>query len=202
MKRFVFLTALFAAALALPETASAQRGGRIDVPDIPAELTVEDGNVAYLQTHAVGTQNYICLPNGTAVAWKLFGPQATLYPPMMPLQVATHFLSANPEEFGLPRPTWQHSFDGSTVWARAIQPSTDSNYVEAGAIPWLLLVKVGTADGPTGGAQLSQTTFIHRVNTHGGAAPSIGCTSAAQIGSVVLVPYSTDYVFYRAEKKQ
>ena len=202
MTRFLFSAALLASALALPATASAQRGGRIEVPEVPAELTVEAGNVAYLQTHAYGTQNYVCLPNGSAVAWKLFGPQATLYPPSMPLQVATHFLSANPEEFGLPRPTWQHSFDGSTVWARAIQPSTDSNYVEPGAIAWLLLVKVGTADGPAGGTQLSQTTFIHRVNTHGGAAPAIGCASASQIGSVVLVPYSTDYIFYRAEKRK
>jgi hypothetical protein len=64
----------------------------------------------------------------------LFGPQATLYPGNVPFPIATHFLSPNPEEFGTPRPTWQHAHDGSAVRARAIQPSTDANYVAPGAI--------------------------------------------------------------------
>ena len=189
-------------ALALPAGASAQHGGRIDVPDVPFDLTVPEGNAVYLQTRAYGTQNYICLPSGASVAWKLFGPQATLYPPTVPLQVATHFLSPNPEEPGVARPTWQDASDGSAVWARAIQPSTDANYVEAGAIPWLLLEKAGAADGPLGGSQLSQTTYIHRVNTHGGVAPAAGCSAATHIGAIALVPYSTDYFFYRKAKNQ
>jgi hypothetical protein len=86
------------------------------------------------------------------------------------------------------------------VWARAIQPSTDSNYVAPGAIPWLLLEKVGTAEGSIGGSLLAQTTFIHRVNTEGGVAPATGCTTATQLGATALVPYSTDYFFYRKEQ--
>jgi len=198
--RSLFASGLFVLALALPVVASAQHGGRIDVPAVPSNLTVEEGNVPYLQTRGYGTQNYICLPSATGVAWKLFGPQATLYPENAPLQIATHFLSPNPEEQGTPRPTWQDAHDGSAVWARAVQPSTDVNYVAPGAIPWLLLEKVGTADGTTGGSLLSQTTFIHRVNTQGGVAPATGCTNAAQLGAIALVPYSTDYFFYRAEK--
>ena len=31
-------------------------------PDVPSTLQVPPGNVAYLKYHAVGTQNYICLP--------------------------------------------------------------------------------------------------------------------------------------------
>lgn len=194
-----FASGLFALALALPVAASAQRGGRIDVPAVPGNLIVEEGNAAYLQTRAYGTQNYICLPNATAtgVAWKLFGPQATLYPPSAPIQVATHFLSPNPDEQGTPRATWQHSSDGSTVWGRAIQSSTDPNYVAAGAIPWLLVEVVGTEEGSIGGAQLAPTTFIHRLNTEGGVAPDTGCSSASQLGATALVPYSTDYFFYR-----
>ena len=197
--RSLFVGGVLVLALALPVAPSAQHGGRIDVPAVPSNLTVEDGNVPYLQTRAYGTQNYICLPSATGVAWKLFGPQATLYPGNVPFQIATHFLSPNPEEYGTPRPTWQHSHDGSAVWARAIQPSTDSNYVAPGAIPWLLLEKVGTAEGSIGGSLLAQTTFIHRVNTEGGVAPAIGCTTATHLGAIALVPYSTDYFFYRKE---
>jgi hypothetical protein len=202
--RSLFASGVFvlALALALPMAASAQHGGRINVPDVPSNLTVEDGNVAYLQTRAYGTQNYVCLPSATGVAWKLFGPQATLYPGNIPIQIATHFLSPNPDEQNLPRATWQHSLDGSAVWAFAIQPSSDPNYVAPGAIPWLLLKVVGNAEGPLGGSFLSKTTFIHRVNTQGGIAPATGCTSAAQLGAISLVPYSTDYFFYRAKRQR
>jgi hypothetical protein len=193
---------VLACALALPVAASAQHGGRIKVPQVPSNLTVEDGNVAYLQTRAYGTQNYICLPNGGGVAWKLFGPQATLYPAHAPLQVATHFLSPNPDEQNTPRPTWQHSLDGSAVWGRVLQPSTDANYVAPGAIPWLLLEAAGTDDGPIGTGVLARTTFIHRINTAGGVAPSTGCSTAAQLGATALVPYSTDYIFYRKERRK
>jgi hypothetical protein len=193
---------VFVLALALPVAASAQRGGRIDVPEVPSNLTVEDGNVPYLQTRAYGTQNYVCLPSATGVAWKLFGPQATLYPGNLPIQIATHFLSPNPDEQGTPRATWQHSLDGSAVWARAIQTSTDPNYVAPGAIPWLLLEAVGTEEGPLGGALLAKTTFIHRLNTEGGIAPATGCSSATQLGAIALVPYSTDYFFYRAGRRR
>ena len=151
----LFASGVLVLALALPVAASAQQGGRLDVPEIPANLIVEDGHVPYLQTRAYGTQNYVCLPAATGVAWKLFGPQATLYPGNVPFQIATHFLSPNPDEQGLPRATWQHSHDGSAVWARAIQSSTDPNYVRAGAIPWLLLETVGTADGTIGGSPLA-----------------------------------------------
>jgi len=199
--RSLFASGVLLIALALPVAASAQHGGKIEVPEVPGNLVIDAGSVPYLQTRAYGTQNYICLPNATGgVAWKLFGPQATLYPENSPLQIATHFLSPNPEEQGTPRATWQHAHDGSAVWARAIQPSTDPNYVAPGAIPWLKLEKVGTAQGTTGGSLLAQTTFIHRVNTEGGIAPATGCTSATQLGAIALVPYSTDYFFYRAEQ--
>ena len=198
--RSLFTSGVFVLALALPVAASAQHGGKIEVPEVPSNLVVDAGNVPYLQAQAYGTQNYVCLPSATGVAWKLFGPQATLYPQNAPVQVATHFLSPNPEEAGTPRATWQHSQDGSAVWAKMIQSSTDANYVAPGAIAWLKLEMVGTAQGSTGGALLTRTTFIQRVNTQGGVAPATGCTTAAQLGAIALVPYSTDYIFYRAEQ--
>jgi hypothetical protein len=201
----LFAGSLILLALALqPAAASAQPGSGINVPEVPASLTVPDGHVVFLETRAYGTQNYVCLPTPAGVAWKFLGPQATLFisTPAFQQQIATHFLSANPGEQGLPRPTWQHSFDSSSVWGRLYAPpSSDPNYVAPGAIPWLLLEAAGTANGPNGGTLLSRTTYIHRVNTQGGVAPATGCTEATQAGAVVLVPYATDYFFYRAAKR-
>jgi hypothetical protein len=35
------------------------------------------------------------------------------------------------------------------------------------------------------------------VNTAGGIAPAAGCSAAADVGKKALVPYTTDYIFYR-----
>jgi hypothetical protein len=78
-----------------------------------------------------------------------------------------------------------------------LQPSSDPAFVAPGAIPWLLVGKVGDEDGPTGGDTLSVTTHIHRVNTAGGVAPSTGCASPADVGKRAFVPYKADYIFYR-----
>jgi Protein of unknown function (DUF3455) len=188
--RSLFASGLFVLALALPAAASAQRNGGIEVPVVPDKLLVEEGNEPFLMTRAFGTQNYYCLNNGT---WKLYGPQATLYPGNVPFQIATHFLSPNPQEPLTPaRATWMHSQDGSAVWAAKIQ-----EVPVAGSIAWLLLKKVGTFDGTIGGGLLAQTTFIQRINTLGGLAPEGACTP----NDMKLVPYQTDYIFYRAEKK-
>ncbi|HVG83957.1 MAG TPA: DUF3455 domain-containing protein [Vicinamibacterales bacterium] len=172
-------------------------------PSVPPGLEVPAGNEVYLQGYAAGTQNYICLSGPAGKRWQFLGPQATLFFTLQgtpPQQITTHFLSANPVEAGTARPTWQHSFDSSRVWGRALASSTDPNYVQPGAIPWLLVQATGTALGPTGGAALAETTFIHRVNTSGGVAPSTGCTAPSHEGVVALVPYTTDYVFYRASR--
>jgi Protein of unknown function (DUF3455) len=161
---------------------------------VPSNIKVPHGNQGFLEGHAVGTQQYICLASG----WTLFGPQATLFNDLDE-QVITHFLSPNPDEGDLPRPTWQHSQDTSTVWAKAIASSSNPGLVEPDAIPWLLLEVVGAEDGPTGGHTLTATTFIQRLNTSGGTAPSTGCTLSTDVGKRVLVPYTADYIFYEAD---
>ena len=175
-----------------------------DIPEVPANIEVPAGYVPFFKGEAAGTQNYICLPAGTGFAWRFVAPQATLFADVGPIQqqVTTHFLSANPAESGTPRPTWQHSFDTSSVWGRAIASSTDPAYVATGAIPWLLVQVVGAQAGPSGGSALTPTTFIHRVNTRGGIAPATGCSTAANVGALALVPYTTDYYFYRAARER
>jgi hypothetical protein len=112
-------------------------------------------------------------------------------------QVITHFLSPNPDEGGLARATWQDSRDTSAVWARAIASSSDPDFVAPRAIPWLLLQVVGNEDGPDDGDRLARTTYLHRINTAGGLAPSTGCAQAADVGARAFAPYLADYVFYR-----
>jgi hypothetical protein len=160
-----------------------------------------------MKGQASGTQNYVCVPGAAGPGWKFLGPQATLFLTLPGIrgeiiqQIATHFLSANPAESGTARPTWQHSIDTSTVWGKAIATSTDPAFVAPGAIPWLLLEVAGTQSGPMGGSALAQTTYIQRLNTSGGSAPSTGCDAAAY-GAFALVPYTTNYFFYRAETRR
>ena len=95
------------------------------------------------------------------------------------------------------RATWQASFDSSRVWARATEIVDDAAIIGTGNIPWLLLQRVGGRRGPTGGSLLSQATWIQRIHTAGGVAPSTGCSQSTDAGALALVPYSTDYVFFR-----
>jgi hypothetical protein len=164
-------------------------------PAVPANLEVPSG-APFLIAAAEGTQNYICVSGKGGFAWTFYGPQATLFGESGE-QVITHFLSPNPAEDGTPRATWQHSIDTSAVWAAALASSTDPAYVAAGSIPWLLLRVVGSQPGPAGGTTVSGAVYIQRVNTAGGVAPAVGCNDANDIGKKALVPYTTDYVFYR-----
>ena len=175
---------------------------RHSVPPVPPSLEVPEGHEVFLAGYAIGTQNYICIPAGTGVMWRFLGPQATLFRPSTGdvwQQLTTHFLSANPSEMTA-RPTWQHSLDSSRVWGRVKAASSDPSVVESGAIDWLLVEAAGVAVGPIGGGVLAQTTFIHRLNTSGGIAPATGCSDVSQVGTLALVPYSTDYFFYRASR--
>jgi Protein of unknown function (DUF3455) len=186
------------AALGATLAVTAQAGhDRVSPPPVPAKLEVEPGHEAFLVGHAIGTQNYVCLPSATGFAWSLFTPEATLFGDD-DRQITTHFFGPNPFEGGTIRAVWQHSRDTSTVWGRVDQSSTDSQFVAPGAIPWLLVnVKdVGAQAGPTGGRRLTKTTFIHRLNTVGGVAPATGCAQAGDVGNRRFVPYTADYFFY------
>ncbi len=201
-----------AAALAVAFTVSPPQPAHareVTPPPVPDLIQVPAGNEAFLEGHGVGTQNYVCLPCGAGTqtptcppsspgfAWTLFTPQATLFSDRA-RQVTTHFFSPNPFENGAILATWEHSRDSSTVWGRVVQPSSDPAFVKVGAIPWLLIKvdpKTGVQEGPTG-ETLTATTFIQRLNTDGGSAPSNGCRVPADVGKKAFVPYTADYFFY------
>ena len=203
----MLLVSVLALSFAIPAPQPAY-ADTITPPSVPDNIKVPAGNKAFMVGHAVGTQNYVCVPSGSSFRFVLFTPEATLFDGDGE-QLTTHYFSPNPEEPNTDprvvsayviRAAWQDSRDASTVWGM-VQPghsSTDAAFVEPGAIPWLLVTKVGDRDGSTGGDRLSATTFIQRVNTHGGLAPSTGCASLADVGKTAFVPYTTDYYFYKS----
>jgi len=184
---------------------------QIQVPPVPSTIAVQDGNTAFLVGHAFGSQGYTCLPTvDGGTAWNPTArPEATLFADLFgqKFEIITHFQSINEN----PKPgvqvplsgnaTWQGSLDSSRVWAVKSAGINPDPSIEAcpntGSIQCLLLASVGNAKGPTGGSLLANTTFIHRLNTKGGAVPTSECT----VGQTQLVPYTADYYFYRANQR-
>jgi len=203
--RLILTTACFALGLMLTTGVRAAHADEITPPQVPDGLGVEDGNVPFLIGHGVGTQNYVCATSTTSLtgfAFSLFTPQATLLDDAGD-QLITHFFSPNtdphvqPPEFGTIRVTWEDSRDTSRVWAFLVKQSLDEKFVRKDAVAWLLLKESGVAPGPTGGDRLTKTTFIQRINTAGGLAPTTGCSTFGDVGSRAFVPYSADYIFYK-----
>jgi hypothetical protein len=211
--RLAVAALVLAGALVTVVPAGAQN---IPSPTTPTLITPPAGNTAFLVGHATGTQGYICLPTGpgaTTASWTVKGarPEATLFQDFFgqKFQIVTHFLSpdTNPNQ-AAPNPlpfgsaTWQSSFDTSKVWAAVLHGNTipagsDPSCPNSGAIACLLLESIGSESGPTGGTLLSKTTFIQRLNTNGGSAPTTGCFDSGDVGNQALVPYTADYYFFR-----
>jgi hypothetical protein len=191
MRLSSFIVAALAAAAPFAAMAT-----NINPPKVPDTLAVPAGSKAFLIGHAVGTQNYICLPDGAGAKWVLFGPQATVFDDHG-RQLMTHFLSPNPAENNALRATWMDSDRTSSVWAVKVAESDDARFVEPGAIKWFLLQVKGAEEGSQRNDRLMKTTVIHRVNTSGGVAPASECMLTGDIGKTKFVPYTADYVFYK-----
>lgn len=191
----VLVTALVAVAGQASAGAADVAGRSLQPPTVPAELQVPAGNSVFLVGDASGTQQYVCLGNGSTVAWTFFAPQATLVTGRLPV---SHFLSPNPDQGGAAQPTWQAAEDLSRVWGAAMASSSDPAFVAPGAIPWLLLRVTGAEPVGDHGGRLLAATYLQRVQTGGGTAPATGCSDVADIGKKALVPYTAKYYFYRA----
>ena len=200
----VVFTSTLPHAAAIESQSEAFHTGNIPVPPLPPDLdeVPPPHRVAFVG-HAIGTQNYVCLPSGSAVAWTLFTPQATLFR-KNGQQLTTHFFSPNPdpEDNLTVRAAWQHSRDSSTVWGRVTDSSSDANFVAPGAIPWLTVETAGVQEGPVGSDVMTQITFIQRLNTVEGSAPATGCSVATDVGRKAFVPYRADYFFYADPTRQ
>ena len=171
------LLAVAVLALASAPAARADEGTR--APELPLPLCesiqVGAGHEVAFHAYALGVQVYRW--NGTA--WAFVEPVANLYADAgYRGQVGTHYAG----------PTWE-SNSGSSVIGRRV-PGTGCS-PNANAIPWLLLEKVST-EGP---GIFSGVTFVQRVNTTGGVAPT---TPGSTVGEEARVSYTAEYFFYRA----
>jgi hypothetical protein len=136
------------------------------------DLAAEDGSTLVLHAFGIGVQIY----RWDGTKWEFVEPSATLYADVGGKgAVATHFGG----------PTWLSNSGGSVVGS-----VTGRCVPDAASIPWLSLS--AKADGP---GVFEKVTFIQRLNTVGGNAPS---TPGSAIGDVVKVPYTADYLFYKA----
>jgi len=139
-----------------------------------ASLKVGESNKVAMHVYAIGVQIYRW--NGTA--WAFVAPAAVLYANEdHDGEVGTHYAG----------PTWESNGGSKVAGARVNGCTPDAN-----SIPWLLLKAVSNS-GP---GILEHVTYIQRVNTVGGLAPTSPGTS---VGQEAQVPYTAEYVFYRAK---
>jgi hypothetical protein len=181
LKRYIVLFGVLAFALAAVSVARASSSD-IQSPELPPEcgsIQVGAGNEVAFHAYAIGVQIYRW--NGTS--WALVSPDAKLYADAgYNGKVGFHYGG----------PTWESNSGSRVVAARV--PGTGCT-PDANAIPWLLLKKVST-DGP---GIFSRVTFIQRVNTTGGVAPT---APGMTVGEEKRVPYTAEYYFYRAQAEE
>lgn len=169
--RTKMLAALVACAV-VPLSASAQ------MMDVPDAVKAPAGHKAAMTLKGAGDLTYECKTNAAgAMEWTFAGPMATLTDTKTNQAVGKYYGG----------PTWE-AMDGSKVTGKqqAVAPSS------AGNIP-MQLVK---AEPAMGKGMMEGVTYIQRVNTKGGVAPSDAC-GAANAGAKTTVPYQADYVFYK-----
>lgn len=158
-------------------SAAAQTDASQLTSPLPAQcdaLNVPAGNVAAFRTYARGIQIY----RWDGASWVLLAPEADLFAASnFRFKVGAHYAG----------PTWDNGF-GKVIGGRVASCSPNST-----AIPWLLIKRLWTK----GFGPYSKTTFIQRINTVSGLAPA---TPGTAIDEIAEVPYTTEYVFYRAEK--
>ncbi len=154
-------------------------GSAIKAPEVPAAVAVPAGNKPAMSLNGSGLLTYECRAKAGAAdtfEWAFAGPDAKL----------TDQGGATVGKY-YGGPTWEHS-DGSKVTGKqlAVSPAAPGN------IP-LQLVQANPA---TGEGKFSGVTYIQRLNTKGGVAPSDLCNSTTA-GTKKMVNYSADYVFYK-----
>jgi hypothetical protein len=151
-------------------------------PTVPDKLNPPAGHKPFLVGHAVGVQIHACKPSGAGYAWSFVGPRADLRDDHGKV-IVTHFGG----------PSWRAK-DGSTVVGSRVDGAT----VDPTAIPWLLLSATPSPNPAAEGDRLSGTKYIQRISTTGGLPPAAAECNAQTAGTVAEVPYTSDYVFWKA----
>ena len=153
------------------------------IPALPDSLKVPEGNRLVAEGYATGVQIYQVKRNATnpnVFSWVNIAPLAKLFTkPDHRELMALHFAG----------PTWQivkgHNH-GQTVVGKKLFGVTQ----DASAIQWLLLQAVDSLSSSN-----NQITFIQRLFTVGGLAPTTGADEA-HLGQLDSIPYTAKYLFY------
>lgn len=148
---------------------------------LPAAVRVPAGNEVTMETVGKGTIWYECKAKGDGAdrfEWVFGGPDAGLW-------------DRNGKSVGKyygPPATWE-SNDGSKLTATqvAVAPAGTGN------IPHQLV----KANPAMGAGAMTGVTYIQRVATKGGVAPSSIC-DAGKAGAKATVNYQADYIFWKA----
>jgi len=145
-------------------------------PEMPPgceKVEVEAGNKLSFHAYAIGVQRYRW--NGSA--WIFVEPVAKLFANAdYTGETATHYVG----------PTWESNSGSKVVAARS-----EGCNVDPTAIDWLQLKAVSNE----GSGPFKKVTYIQRVNTVGGRAPS---APGSGVGALIDVPYTAEYYFYKA----
>ncbi len=147
---------------------------------LPAAVQVPAGNKVAMETVGVGEITYQCSAKkdmADQFEWVFVGPDAKLND-RSGKQIGKYYG---------PPATWEN-MDGSKLTGTqvAVSPSAPGNIPNQ-------LVKANPA---MGSGAMTGVTYIQRVNTMGGVAPSMACT-AGNMGSKQIVKYQSDYIFYK-----
>ena len=147
--------------------------------DVPAAVRPPAGQQAAMTWTGVGELTYECrakADDAVAFEWAFVAPDAKLSD--------AKTKAAKGRYYG--GPTWEAA-DGGKITGKqvAVAPAA------AGNIPFQL-VKTEPGSG-----SMKDVTYIQRVNTTGGVAPSEPCNGSMK-GTKKTVHYSADYVFYKA----
>jgi hypothetical protein len=155
--------------------------------NVPAIIQTPNGATLIHHFHAAGTQNYECTATvgagdaGTTYAWRFVAPEAVLLDNCVN-HVGTHYAGSQ----GASTPRWQYTADGSFVQGVKVQASP-----VAGSIPELLLAATETTSGA-----FADVTYVQRLATASGAAPSAADCTAGNVDEVRKSGYSAEYYFY------
>lgn len=158
--------------------------GSFSQSHLPSAVQVPAQHMVALETVGIGHTTYECRAQTNMPAqhaWAFVGPEAKLQ---------TRSGNVIGRYWGPPA-TWE-SQDGSQVTATQVATAPAGS----GNLP-LQLVK---ADPATGSGVMQNVTYIQRVATRGGVAPSTPCT-AATLGQKQVVPYQADYIFWKHNGK-
>ena len=153
---------------------------QMQAPEAPPAVTPPAGSKFSMTTVGIGEITYECRAKAGAAdafEWAFVAPVATLY---------GNNKAVVGKYYG--GPTWEAA-DGSKVTGKQLAVAPASS-------PQNIPLQLVQANPATGNGAMTDVTYIQRLNTVGGVAPSAPC-GKPNAGARQQVKYQADYVFYK-----